>query len=882
MAPSAPTTATVPGDRARPEILAPGGDADAVRAAILAGADAVYLGLARFNARMRAQNLDLAALRALSRLARSYGVRTYVTLNTIVTEAELPAAAALGRAALEAGADALILQDLGLLGWLREHLPAAELHASTQLTTHNQAQLEVLARAGVTQVNLSRELELDEVRTLAARAHALGLRVEVFVHGAYCVSFSGQCYLSALTTGLSGNCGECVQPCRRRFTCGGGAPGPDLARGARGRLPPYPLNLKDNNALAEAAALIEAGVDAFKIEGRRKGFYYVHTVVTAWRARLDALGRGEPAAGDDPALGRVFNRGFSTAYLRGAIDRDAFALDGNDRSLERLGTVAAYTADTRTLRCAGAPRLLPGVRVGVYTREMDYVAQFVVEARAAPDRFRVRLEHALKGRIERGQQLFALAEQREADALLVQARALEVRRRPLTVVVEGSTDRPLVVRCADGGTSVTVASRVALQRATRNALGREQLGLHLGKLGETDYTLGALDLDGLEPGLFLPVSELNRLRQAAVEQLGTARGARPGGVARVAPVPPLAAPAARPPVAPPPAAPVAPRLRQPLLFVAGDLEEAVALRDVAGDDALVAVELQGPRDTLTAAGSDAARWLVPWFPAVVFDADLPTCAATLASRPWRLVVSDNAGVGAQAAAAGVPWLAGGLLNTANARALQTLRSVHGACGAVLSPELDVENARELGLAAAGLGLLRLATIFGPQLGLQTRQCLVRDLKACRLPRIEPTCVPECRVMAPVSLEPAQALHLVKRPGFHSQLWDARLLCYPEAIGALAGAVDAFVVDLRDPGFVGRTRAQTLHVARWFTGAVAAGRAAPVAIAGLRRLVGACTPGLLGRSDREPARGAPRRPARRRHAGPPPRPERPRRPGRRTP
>jgi U32 family peptidase len=835
--------------RPRPEILAPGGDADAVRAAILAGADAVYLGLPRFNARMRADNLDLATLRTLCRLARSHGVRTYVTLNTIVAEPELAEAAALGADALAAGADALILQDLGLLGWLRARLPAAELHASTQLTTHNAAQLEVLARAGFTQVNLSRELRLEEICALTARAHDLGLRVELFVHGAYCVSFSGQCYLSVLATGLSGNRGECVQPCRRRYLDEGG------------RLPPYPLNLKDNNALAEAAALWDAGVDALKIEGRRKGFYYVHTVVSAWRARLDALARGERPGGDDPSLGKVFNRGFSTAYLRGAIERDAFAADGVDRSLEHLGAVASYTADTRTLACAGAPRLRPGLRAGVYTRDLEYVGQFVVETRLAPNRFRVRLEHELKGRIQRGQQLFALAEQAESEAVLARARGLEMRRRPLDIVVTGAAGQPLVARCsfvmgtpkgfpcppalepagqspsgsdATGRATVTVASGVALQPASRNALDREQLARHLGKLGTTGYALGALDADGLAPGLFLPVSELNRMRQAAVEQLAAAATA-------------AAAPAAAPPFASGPAAPPSPRLRQRLLLLAGDLDEARALRTVAGPDALVALELQGPRDeALLAAEAGVERWLVPWLPAIVFDADLPACAATLAARPWRLVVSDNAGVGARAAAAGIPWLAGGLLNTANSGALETLRALHGACGAVLSPEVSVEQARQLAAASAGAGLLRLVTVFGPLLGLQTRQCLVRDLKRCRLPRVDAECVASCQAAAPVRLDPDQPLHFVKRPGFHSQVWDARLLCYPEAIGALEGAVDAFVVDLRAAGFVRRTRAQALQIARLFHDAVAAGRAAPETAARLRRLAGACWGGPLGR------------------------------------
>jgi putative protease len=377
-----------------------------------------------------------------------------------------------------------------------------------------------------------------------------------------------------------------------------------------------------------------------------------------------------------------------------------------------------------------------------------------------------------------------------------------------------------------------VASQVVLQPASRNALGREQLERHLGKLGETDFALAALDVERLAPGLFLPVSELNRLRQAAMAQLAPAP--RPGVAATDENAPATAA------------GPPAPALRQRLLFLASDLDDARALREIAGEGALVALELQGPDDGLAAAAGTAGveAWLGPWFPAIVFDAELPACAATLASRPWRLVVSDNAGVGARAAAAGIPWLAGGLLNTANSGALAALGSLHGACGAVLSPELSLAQIERLGAGSAGTGLLRLATVFGPLLCLQTRQCLVRDLRACRLPRIEADCVATCRATAPVSLEPDLPLQVVKRPGFPSQLWDARLLCCPEAIGALAASVDGFVVDLRDPGFLRRTRARTLQIARLLRDAVDAGRAAPAAAARLRRLAGPCSAGRL--------------------------------------
>jgi putative protease len=797
----------------RPEILAPGGDADAVRAAILAGADAVYVGLGRFNARMRAQNVDLPALRALCRLARSHGVRIYVTLNVIVSEADFAEATALGEAALAAGADALILQDLGLVAWFREHAPAAELHASTQLTTHGAAQLELLARAGVRQVNLSRELSLAQIRALTARAHELGLAAEVFVHGAYCVSFSGQCYLSALVTGHSANRGACVQACRRGFAAEGD-PGPR-----------HRLNLKDNDAIAHAAALVEAGVDALKIEGRRKGAWYVHTTVRAWRARLDAIARGERPEGDDPTLARVFNRGFSAGYLEDRVE-GMLAADTRDRSLRHLAAVAGYTADTRTLRCAVAPDVAPGARAGVFAPEGDYVAQLVLEAALGPGRFRVRLEHELKGRIQAGQQLYLLPEQDEAAAVVARARALAVRRRPLTARVAGAAGRPLVAVLSDGERAVTVESGVALQPARGAPLDEALLRERLGRLGETDYALERLDAREVAPGLFLPLGELNRMRQAAVRQLEAGR----------APAPPP-----RPVAALPRPAPVA--FRQRLLLLTDRLDEARALHEIGGPGSFVALELQGPGDTV-AAPEPVEDWLAPLLPAIAFDEQAPAFAATLARRRWRLVLSDHAGLGAAAARAGIPWIAGPLCNASNTRALAALAAFGGAAGAVLSPELRADQVRDLG--AAGGGPLRLLTIFGPLLCLQTRQCLVADFKRCRKTVVDAACVATCSAAGELQLAPNTALWAVKRPGFQNQLWEARLLFHPDAIAALAPAVDCFVVDLRTPGRPPRPARDTARIAAFFRDAVARGRPDPAAAARIRALVGPAWTGPLGR------------------------------------
>ncbi|MBN1130576.1 MAG: U32 family peptidase, partial [Chitinispirillaceae bacterium] len=179
------------------ELLAPGGDSDSVKAAILAGADAVYCGLPEFNARQRAENIPLKDLGTLIVLAHQKNCRIYLTLNTLILEKEFDELFELVNNACAMGIDAVIVQDLGLLFFLKRHFPSLKVHASTQMTTHNLGQIAFLSALDVSQINLSRELSLPEIQSLCAFARASGVKTEVFVHGAYCISFSGQCYMSS-------------------------------------------------------------------------------------------------------------------------------------------------------------------------------------------------------------------------------------------------------------------------------------------------------------------------------------------------------------------------------------------------------------------------------------------------------------------------------------------------------------------------------------------------------------------------------------------------------------------------------------------------------------------------------------------------------------
>ncbi|MBO7093472.1 MAG: U32 family peptidase, partial [Spirochaetia bacterium] len=324
-------------NNSKPELLAPAGDYDCAKAAVLAGADAVYMGLKKFNARERASNLGLEELKEIVSIAHSHGTKIYVTMNTLLTDTELYEAVQCASDILNAGADAIIVQDAGLAYVLHHYLPDLELHASTQMTTHNCLQVDFLKELGIKNINFARELSADELETVIAYTKEKGIKTEIFVHGAYCISCSGICYMSSFISSQAGNRGKCLQPCRRRYSL--------TPHGEKS----YFFSLKDNNALSNLDKIKEIGADALKIEGRIKNYGYVYTTVSAYRHALDSS-YDDPAVTDqDSDVSQVFNRGFTTGYFDRCISPDMFVESPLDQSMVQAGTVLSYTADRQEL-----------------------------------------------------------------------------------------------------------------------------------------------------------------------------------------------------------------------------------------------------------------------------------------------------------------------------------------------------------------------------------------------------------------------------------------------------------------------------------------------------------------------------------------------------
>ncbi len=290
------------------ELLAPAGSMEALRAAVQNGANAVYLGCGSFNARQSAKNFTPQSLAEAVKYCHIRGVAVHLTLNTLVSDKELEACGALIRHAAECGVDAFIVQDLGVLHLCRKIAPTVPVHGSTQMTVHSLPGVLLCAAWGLTRVVLSRELSWDEIRYICKNSP---IEIEVFAHGALCMSYSGQCYLSAAIGGRSGNRGRCAQPCRQCY-------------GYSRRENKYPLSLKDNCLVNHLRELKDMGVASLKLEGRMKRPEYVAAVTDVYRKALDT---GEVSRPMMEALLKAFNRqGFTDGYYTGKIGKNMFGI----------------------------------------------------------------------------------------------------------------------------------------------------------------------------------------------------------------------------------------------------------------------------------------------------------------------------------------------------------------------------------------------------------------------------------------------------------------------------------------------------------------------------------------------------------------------------
>ena len=545
------------------EILAPAGDEPSLAAALAAGADAVYFGLDEgLNARARAKNFPLATLPATCDRVHRAGAKAYLTLNTVVFEEELAFLETLVRGAAAAGIDALIVQDPAVALLARAVAPTLHVHASTQMTVSSPEAAAFAEKLGCTRLVVPRELSVKEIATFAA---GTTLELEVFVHGALCVSWSGQCLTSEAWGGRSANRGQCAQSCRLPYTLvvDGVARDTQDVR--------YLLSPLDQAAFRAIPALAEIGVVSLKIEGRMKGPAYVATAVEGYRRWVDAIEAGKaatPAAqaavrADVARMGLTYSRGFSDGFLAGNDHQDlvegrfpkhrgvllGVVSDVGPRGVrvvadERQPTggvaiggyapVGAVSAPLPTVGGAKAedgrgvpaapPEVIAGMGIGFDTGrpEEEEPGGTLWTAEVTRDGWWLGFDraNATIARVRPGHKVWLSRDPRvERDVERLVGEGEPEGRIPLTITVRGAAGERLVVTGATGATgavALDVASEMALATASGAGLDAGTVAAKLGALGGTAFRLAALDVTGLNAGLHLPVSELKRLRRELV------------------------------------------------------------------------------------------------------------------------------------------------------------------------------------------------------------------------------------------------------------------------------------------------------------------------------------------------------------------------------
>jgi putative protease len=522
--------------RLRPELLAPAGDWDCVRAAVANGADAVYFGMPTFNARMRATNFTADDLPRLMAFLHEHGVKGYVAFNVLIFTDELAAAEEQLIALHRAGVDAAIVQDVGLVALAREVVPDFHLHASTQMTLTSPEGLAFARHIGVTRAVLARELSLRELAKFrAAGGEGEQTPLEVFVHGALCVAYSGQCLTSEALGQRSANRGECAQACRMPYELVVDGITRDL--GDRR----YLLSPQDLAAVEEIPELTRLGVASFKIEGRLKTPEYVAAVTQVYRRAIDRAWASEAEAAITPddryRLEMAFSRGLYSGWMHGVNHQKLVHARFGKKRGAFIGAITAVGRDF--LEVAHAVRVAPGDGVviddGGDTDQEQGGRVYEVSPRGNGV-VRLAFEHGKIdfSKIEEGHRLWK-TDDPQLNRQLRKSFEGEIAapRRPVDLVVSGRAGEPLRVEARCEGCEEMVVSSMVLQVAQKRPLTDESLRDQLGRLGETVFALQTLE-NKLSGPVIVPVSELNRMRRELVQKLGEAL-AKTDGTQEIAP-----------------------------------------------------------------------------------------------------------------------------------------------------------------------------------------------------------------------------------------------------------------------------------------------------------------------------------------------------------
>lgn len=716
------------------ELLAPGGDIESIKAAIIAGADAVYCGLDNFNARKRAENLNFEQLCGLLRVAHQHDCQLFLTLNIIVLEHELPALFKLLNQLVNTDIDGVIVQDLGVFEILKHYYPTLEVHASTQLTTHNTGQLSFLQQMGANRANLSRELNLDEISTMSAKAHQLEMLTEVFVHGSNCIGFSGLCYFSSAHGGNSGNRGRCSQPCRDQYQ--------PTEIGAE-----YPLNMKDNSAFDDLEALVDAGVDSLKVEGRIKKYHYVHSVVTTWRKQIKRLQQKQALSNDKTKLYTVFNRDFTNGYLAGKVGKEMYIDNPRDNAVQHFSAIEQ-----------SKPQVSADIVQVVKQRLYDKKTLII-------------------------------------DSVGEQIKSLNISKPLIKLAISGQLRTVLTIDvfiATDKQPSFSVQSTSLLSTANKYQLSKDELTSRFASLNSYKHQLHNIDFSQYFGDVYLSFKELTQMKIAIVRFLN-------GNKTPIKPVEFNEIKKARLAENPAPSTAESARSKSTCAILIGNRKDLALYRALKQQNKSKRLNVYYAVPDSISCESDklitlfkAEPELTPWFGPIVLQQEFEAVAHILKSIPQTQIVSNNTGVGFISKQLGIKWIAGPHLNTSNSFSLTSLQK-QGCNGAFISNEL---NRKQIKSIHAPHGFSLHYSALHPILLMTSRQCLFLQSAGCDKQVMDDECLSICKKHTTITNVKQVDFVIDKKRRDHNNLIGAELFFNPSIVNEIPNKFDSMLLDLR--------------------------------------------------------------------------------------
>ena len=503
-----------------PELLSPAGDMECLKAAVQNGADCVYLGAGQFNARARATNFEGDSLKEAIEYAHLRNCRINLTLNTLLKNDEIPQAVELAVNAYNLGVDAIIIQDLGLAEILHRNYPQIKLHASTQMTVHNLEGVKQLERLGYTRVVLARELSIDEIKNIRANT---SVELEVFIHGALCISYSGECLFSSIVGGRSGNRGECAQPCRMKY---------DLLENDKKIDSGYLMSPHDQTAIKYLQGLIDIGIDCFKIEGRLKSPEYVGVITRFYRQQMDEYVKkeinGYKVTIQD--VNQVFNRGGLTeGHFSDSANRELIYKEKSNNIGLYLGKIIKFNENKGYITLKLETPIDIGDKVSI-NDDIYNISEVMKNGQNTHDTNvgDIVVLGRIKGNIRPGLNVYKIESKKltdEIDSTFVNDKETKKIKLRVEIKVALGKNIELNVQSIDDSLndfymtfSVKAISEALVDQAQNQPLTKDAIIEQLSKTGNTQFEFKEIEVE-LEDNCFVPMSVLKDVRRTALDTL---------------------------------------------------------------------------------------------------------------------------------------------------------------------------------------------------------------------------------------------------------------------------------------------------------------------------------------------------------------------------